>query len=52
MVELTLRVDLAIPSSLPGAMLAAMVVVMVLAMGAVAALQEDVPQEALAPTQD
>jgi len=52
MVEPTLQVDLAIPSSLLGAMLAAMVVVMVQAMVAVAALQEDVPQEVLAPTQD
>jgi len=51
-VEPTLQVDLAIPSSLPGTMVAAMVAAMVVDMVAVAALQEDVPREDIAPTQD
>jgi len=50
MVEHTLQV--AIPSSLQGAMVAVMVAAMVVAMVAVAALQEDAPQEDIAPTQD
>jgi len=45
-------VDQAIPSSLLGAMVAVMVAAMVVAMVAVAALQEDAPQEDIALTQD
>ena len=45
MVEPTLQVDLAMSSSLLGPMVAALVGTMVVAMEAVAALQEDAPQE-------
>jgi len=52
MVEPTLQVDLAMSSSRLGPMVAALVGTMVVAMVAVAALQEDVPQEDIAPTQE